>query len=79
MFELADDASSLDRITQYELILSHCYQKLGVNNHRWHHAAAFTAAIDYARKSGYLNAKNELTVQGKHFAALQNLEVNEAA
>ena len=79
MFELADDTASLDQVTQYELILSHCFKKLGVCNQRWHHAAAFTAAIDYARKSGYLNAKNELTLQGKHFAAMQNLKLSEAA
>ena len=79
MFELAENTASLDQVTQYELVLSHCFQKLGVNNQRWHHAAAFTAAIDYARKSGYLNAKNELTIMGKSFIALQNLDLSEAA
>ena len=79
MFELAENSGSLDQVTQYELVLSHCLEKLGVNEKRWHHADAFTAAIDYARKSGYLNAKNELTVLGKSFVALQNLELSEAA
>ena len=79
MFELADDTASLDKITQYALVLSHCFQELIVNNQRWHHAAAFTAAIDDARRSGYLNAKNELTVNGKYFAAMQCLSLSEAA
>ena len=79
MFELAENTASLDQVTQYELVLSHCFKKLGVNNQRWHHAAAFTAAIDYARKSGYLTAKNELTMLGKSFAAMQKLELSEAA
>ena len=79
MYQLTHQGSSLDPITQYELVLSHCFKKLGLNNQRWHHAAAFTAAIDYARKSGYLNAKNELTLQGKGFAALQSLEFSDAA
>ena len=79
MFELAKNTASLDRVSQYELVLSHCLEKLGVNEKRWHHADAFTAAIDYARKSGYLNAKNELTFMGKSFVALQNLDLNAAA
>ena len=79
MFELAENTGSLDRVSQYEMVLSHCLEKLGVNEKRWHHADAFTAAIDYARKSGYLNAKNELTLMGKSFVALQNLDLSEAA
>ena len=79
MFELAENTASLDQVTQYELVLSHCFKKLGVNNQRWHHAAAFTADIYYARKSGYLNAKNELTLLGKSFAATQKLELSEAS
>ena len=79
MFELTENTGSLDQVTQYELILSHCLEKLGVNGKRWHHSDAFTAAIDYARKSGYLNAKNELTALGKGFVALKNLEISEAA
>ncbi len=79
MKTLADDTASQDQITPYELILNHCFKKLGVNNQRWHHAAAFSAAIDYARKSGYLNANNELTLLGKDFAALQSIEISEAA
>ena len=79
MFELAENTGSLDQVSQYEMVLSHCLEKLGVNEKRWHHADAFIAAIDYARKSGYLNAKNELTLMGKSFVALQNLDLNEAA
>ena len=79
MFELAENTASLDQVSQYELVLSHCLEKLSVNEKRWHHADAFTAAIDYARKSGYLNAKNELTVMGKSFVALQNFDLSEAA
>ena len=79
MFELAENSGSLDQVTQYELVLSHCLEKLGVNEKRWHHADAFTAAIEYARKSGYLNAKNELTVLGKSFVALHKLEICQAA
>ena len=79
MLELAENIGSLDQVTQYELVLSHCLQKLGVNQKRWHHADAFMGAIEYARKSGYLNAKNELTVLGKSFVALQKLELGEAA
>ena len=79
MFELTENIDSLDQVSQYELVLSHCLEKLGVNEKRWHHADAFTAAIGYARKSGYLNAKNELTVMGKSFVALQNLDLSEAA
>ena len=79
MFELTENSASLDQVSQYELVLSHCLEKLGVNEKRWHHADAFTAAIDYARKSGYLNAKNELTIMGKSFIALQDLDLSEAA
>ena len=79
MFELAENTTSLDQVSQYELVLSHCLEKLDVNEKRWHHADAFTAAIDYARKSGYLNAKNELTLMGKSLVALQNLDLSEAA
>lgn len=79
MFERAENKSSLDQVTQYELVLSHWLEKLGVNQKRWHYADAFTAAINYARKSGYLNAKNELTLMGKSFVTLQNLELSEAA
>lgn len=79
MFELAENTASLDQVSQYELVLSHCLEKLGVNEKRWHHADAFTAAIDYARKSGYLTAKNELTLMGKSLVALQNLDLSEAA
>ena len=79
MFELTENTASLDQASQYELVLNHCLGKLGVNEKRWHHSDAFIAAIDYARKSGYLNAKNELTLMGKSFVALQNLDFSEAA
>ena len=79
MFGLAGNTTSLDQVSQYELVLSHCLEKMGLSEKRWHHADAFTAAIDFARKSGYLNAKNELTIMGKSFAALQNLDSSEAA
>ena len=79
MIEHAKINTSLDKVAQYELVLSHCLVKLGLNEKRWHHADAFTAAINYARKSGYLNAKNELTLMGKSFVALQNLDLSEAA
>ena len=79
MFELAENTGSLDLETQYELVLSHCLEQLGVNDKRRHHADAFTAAIDYAQKSGYLNAKNELTVLGKSFVTLQKLGLSAAA
>ena len=79
MFELTDDTASLDQITEYALILSHCFQKLVVKNQRWHHAAAFTATVEDVRRSGYLNAKNELTVNGKYFAAMQRLSLSKAA
>ena len=79
MFDLMENTASLDQVSQYELVLSHCLEKLVVNEKHWHHADAFTAAVDYARKSGYLNAKNELTMMGKSFVALQNLDLSEAA
>ena len=79
MFELAKNIGSLDQVTQYELVLSHCLEKLGGKDNQWHHADAFTASVDYARKSGYLNAKNELTVLGKSFVALQHFHLREAA
>ena len=46
MFELAENTASLDQVSQYELVLSLCLEKLCVNEKRWHHADAFTAAID---------------------------------
>ena len=79
MFELAKNTASRYQASQYGLVLSHCLEKLGLNEKRWHHADVFTAAIDYARKNGYLNPKNELTVTGKSFSALQNLNLSEAA
>ncbi len=79
MFEFTNDESSLDQVTRYELVLGHCFEKLGVTNIRWRHSDAFTAAIDYARKSGYLNAKNELTALGNNFASIKQFDLNEAA
>ena len=79
MFELPEDTFSFDKVTQYELVLGHCLEKLGVNEKRWHHADAFTAAIDYARKSGYLNAENERTLMGKSFVVLQSPDLSKAA
>ena len=68
---MAENTDSLDQATKYESVLNHCLQKLGVDNKWWHKSSAFTAAIDYARKSGNLNVKNELTVQGKQLAAMK--------
>ena len=79
MFKLAANKTSLDRLTRYELILNHCFEKLGASDIRWHHSDAFSAAIDYARKSGYLNARNELTALGHNFANLKQLDLDEAA
>ena len=79
MFELKEDAVSFNKVTQYELVLSHCLEKLGVNEKRWHHTDAFTAAIDYARKSEYLNAKSELTLMGKSFVVLRSPDLSKAA
>mgnify|MGYP001253075928 CR=1 FL=1 len=79
MFGLVENIESLDKVSQYELVLNHCLEKLDVNHRRWHHADQFTAAIDYARKSGYLNAKNELTVLAKSLVTLQKLTLSEAA
>ena len=79
MFELVENTGSLDPVSQYELVLSHCLEKLGVNEKRWHQADAFIADIDNARKSWYLNAKNELTVLGKSFVTLQKLGLSAAA
>ena len=50
MFQLAENTGSLDQVSQYELVLSHCLEKLGVNEKRWHQADAFIADIDNARK-----------------------------
>ncbi len=79
MFEFTNDENSLDQVTRYEMVLGHCFEKLGVTDNHWRHSDAFTAAIDYARKSGYLNAKNELTVLGNNFASIKQFELNEAA
>ena len=79
MFENTNDVASLDEITKYELVLSHCFEKLGVNDRRWRQADAFSAAVDYARKSGYLNAKNELTTMGNTFASIKQVVLDEAA
>ena len=79
MFELAENTGSLDLVTQYKLVLSHCLEKLGFNDKRRHHADAFTAAIDYAQKSWYLNTKNEFKVLGKSFVVLRNFGLSEAA
>ena len=32
MFELAENTASLNQVSQYELVLSHCLEKLGVND-----------------------------------------------
>ena len=55
MLELAEKTGSLDQVAQYEMVLSHRLEKLGVNQKRWHHADAFTGAIEYARtgRSGF--------------------------
>ena len=79
MFELAENTGSLDQVTQYELVLSHCLKKLGLNYKCRHHADAFSVAIDYVPKGGNLNAKNQLRLLWKSFVALQNLELSEAA
>ncbi len=79
MFERNNGEYSLDQLTRYELVLSHCFEKLGVTDHRWRDADAFASAIDYARKSGYLNLKNELITMGNMFASMQRLILKEAA
>ena len=79
MFEHTNDEQALDKVTKYELVLSHCFEKLGVANRRWRQADAFSAAIDYARKSGYLNAKNELTTMGNAFASMKQFIMKKAA
>ena len=77
MFDHNKDGYSLDKLTRYELVLNHCFEKLGVTDRRWRHADAFSATIDYARKSGYLNAKNELTTMGNMFASMQRFVLRE--
>ena len=79
MFERNNGEYSLDQLTRYELVLCHCFEKLGDTDRRLRHADAFAAAIDYARNSGYLNAKNELTTMGNMFAFMQRLILKEAA
>ena len=79
MFDHTNDEQALDQVTRYELVLSHCFEKLGVKNRRRRKADAFSAAIEYARKSGYLNAKNELTTMGNAFSSMKKFVMKKAA
>ena len=79
MLERSENTASLYQAAQYGLMLCHCSVKLDVNEKRWYHANALTYAIDYARTSGQLNAKIELTLMNKSYFVHQNLDSNEAA
>ena len=79
MFGIAENTGLLDQVTHYKLVLSNSVKKLGINDKLRYHADAFFAAIDYAPKSVYLNAKNQPRLLWKSSVALQNLKLSEAA
>ena len=79
MFDLACDHQSLSELTDFELVLSHCFEKIGAVDARWQHAEVFKAALQYGRQSGYFNSQNLLTSFGKEFARIKQFDLEEAA
>ena len=79
MFDLACDHQSLSELTDFELVLSHCFEKIGAVDARWQHAEVFKAALQYGRQSGYFNSQNLLTTFGQEFARIKQFDLAEAA
>ena len=79
MFDLACDHQSLSELTDFELVLSHCFEKIGAVDARWQHAEIFKAALQYGRQSGYFNSRNLLTSFGQEFARIKQFDLEEAA
>ena len=79
MFDLAGDHQSLSDLTDYELVLSHCFEKIGAINPKWQHSEVFKAALQYGRQSGYFNSQNLLTSFGQDFARIKLFDLQEAA
>ena len=51
---------------EFERVLSHCFEMTGTN--------AYQHALEYGRKSGYLNKRNEVTSSGTLMLELQQYE-----
>ena len=79
MFDLAGDHQSLSDLTDYELVLSHCFEKIGAINPKWQHSEVFKAALQYGRQSGYFNSQNLLTSFGRAFAQFAQFDFETAA
>ena len=79
MFELAGDHKSISDLTDFELVLSHCFDKIGAVNPKWQHSEVFKAALQYGRQSGYFTSQNLLTTFGKEFAKFKLFDLEEAA
>ena len=79
MFDLAGDHQSLSDLTDYELVLSHCFEKIGAINPKWQHSEVFKAALQYGRQSGYFNSQNLLTSVGRAFAQFAQFDFETAA
>ena len=62
MFDLACDHRSLSELTDFELVLSHCFEKIGEVDARWQHAQVFKAALQYGSRSPYIEALARPTV-----------------
>jgi len=51
---------------EFERVLSHCFEMTGTN--------VYQHALEYGRKSGYLNKRNEVTRSGRLMLELQQYE-----
>ena len=79
MFDFAEDQHLLSDLTDFELVLSHCFEKIGAVNPKWQHFEVFKAALQYGRQSGYFNSQNLLTSFGQDFARIKMFDLPEAA
>ena len=52
---------------EFERVLSHCFEMSGTN--------VYQHALEYGRKSGYLNKRNEVTLSGTLMLELVQYEI----
>ena len=67
MINLAMTHDARKTYLEFERVLSHCFEMSGTN--------VYQHALDYGRKSGYLNKRNEVTRSGTLMLELQPYEI----
>ena len=66
MFTSAMTYEARKTYLEFERVLSHCFEMTGTN--------VYQHALEYGRKSGYLNKRNEVTRSGTLMLELQQYE-----